>query len=175
MTANAFGSDQAACAEAGMNDFVSKPIDAEKLREALERVMSGRCALAKQVQDIATAFNASPLEALRQQLGAAAVEDIIQCCKLEVPPLLGRLESCLAQGAAGEMGDLLRLLGGALTNLGFVAAADYCRTQSQHLASGEQLDAEFVKVLARLLEDGWRMCDATVGRAKATEPLASAA
>jgi signal transduction histidine kinase/CheY-like chemotaxis protein len=175
MTANAFGSDQAACAQAGMNDFVSKPIDAERLREALDRVMSGRCAPAKQVQDIATAFNASPLEALRQQLGAAAVEDVIECCKLEMPLLLRRVDACLEQSAVDELDDLLRPLEGALTNLGFIAAVDYCRAQGEQLAAGKQPDADLVKVLARLLEDGWRMIDAIVADSKATEPLASAA
>jgi signal transduction histidine kinase/CheY-like chemotaxis protein len=175
MTANAFGSDQAACAEAGMNDFVSKPIDAERLHEALDRVMGGRRAPAKRVQDIAMAFNASPLDALRQQLGAAAVEDVIQCCKLEVPLLLRRVDACLEQSAVDELDDLLRSLEGALANLGFIAATDYCRTQSEQLAAGKQADAEFVKVLARLLEEGWRMIDAIVAESQATEPLASAA
>jgi hypothetical protein len=85
------------------------------------------------------------------------------------------VNACLEQSAVDELDDLLRPLEGALTNLGFIAAVDYCRTQSEQLASGKQPDAELVKVLARLVEDGWRMCDATVGPAKATEPLASAA
>jgi CheY-like chemotaxis protein len=175
MTANAFGSDQAACIEAGMTDFLAKPIDAETLRETLDRVMSGRVAPVQQLSDVGVAFNPTPLDALRRQLGAGAVEDILDCCRLEVPPLLKRLESCLAENAVDKLGDLLGALGSALANLGVVAAADYCRTQSERLAAGKPTDAQLVEVLDRLIEEGWGMCDAFVTSAKATEPLASAA
>src|SRR5436305_15151092 len=113
-----------------MNDFIAKPVDAEKLGDTLNRVMSGRSAAATQVRDIAIVFNPAPLDALRQQLGAAAAEDVIACCRLEVPPLLGRVESCVVHGDLAELSDLLSALGSALSNLGFVAAANYCRAKS---------------------------------------------
>ena len=37
LTANALASDQEACFDAGMNDYVSKPIRTDVLRDALER------------------------------------------------------------------------------------------------------------------------------------------
>jgi CheY-like chemotaxis protein len=37
ITANAFDSDRAACREAGMDDFLVKPIRREQLRDALQR------------------------------------------------------------------------------------------------------------------------------------------
>ena len=40
MTANAFEEDRKAALEAGMNDHITKPIDVEKLREVLARVIS---------------------------------------------------------------------------------------------------------------------------------------
>jgi hypothetical protein len=39
-TANAFVEDQAHCLEAGMNDFIAKPIEAEKLFELLVKWLS---------------------------------------------------------------------------------------------------------------------------------------
>jgi signal transduction histidine kinase/CheY-like chemotaxis protein len=175
MTANAFGSDQAACMEAGMTDFLAKPIDADKLRDVVERVMSGRAVPAKEVSEVGAAFNPRPLDALRQQLGAGAVEDIIHCCRTEVPPLLQQLERCVARNALGEIDDYLCALRSALGSVGFVAAAHYCRTQSEALAAGQPTDAELVAVLDRLIEEGWAICDAFVTSAKANEPLASAA
>ncbi len=37
MTANAFNQDRQACFDAGMNDHIPKPIDADKLYETLLR------------------------------------------------------------------------------------------------------------------------------------------
>jgi signal transduction histidine kinase/CheY-like chemotaxis protein len=176
MTANAFGSDQAACLEAGMNDFVAKPIDAEKLHEALDRVMSGiRHAAMQAHAEIATPFNRAPLDRLLRQLGISAADDIVACFQAEIPLLLERLEEGLAQSAAERLRDELQSLRTALSNLGFVAAADYCGTQLRKLRAGEAPDGQLVNVLDRLAGEGLQACEAVLAEQRAVEPLAPAA
>ena len=175
MTANAFGSDQAACIEAGMTDFLAKPIDADKLGQALDRVMSGRSRATRQIQAPGPAFDPAIVDALGRQLGAGAVQDIVRCCRLELPPLMQQLESCLARDARGDSADVLHSLGNGLTSLGFVAAADYCRMQCKQMAAGHAPDSGLIEILDRLLKEGWQICDALVAASQASEPLASAA
>ncbi len=46
MTSNALAGDRERCLVVGMNDYVSKPVDAAKLRVALERALAPAAAAA---------------------------------------------------------------------------------------------------------------------------------
>jgi CheY-like chemotaxis protein len=177
MTANAFASDQGACLDAGMNAFIAKPINAEKLHEILNRVMFGPAIREEHPSRTeAPSFSRAPLEALLEQLDASTVEDILQCFGTEVPALLERLERRLAEGTATEAEVSLLSLRRVLGNLGFVAAADYCREQVEALAAGNCPDADGVGALRQLVEAGLRTCRTILAQNKRAEPrLASAA
>lgn len=42
MSANAFTEDKVRCREAGMDEHLAKPIDSQKLIEALSKIMAGK-------------------------------------------------------------------------------------------------------------------------------------
>jgi signal transduction histidine kinase/CheY-like chemotaxis protein len=173
MTANAFGSDQAACSEAGMNDFIAKPVDAERLHETVDRVMAGR---SNEIdKTIEQAFSRAPLDALIDEFGAATVEDIIACFRAELPPLLAAVERGLAEPANGELNAALHSLRNAASNLGFVAAANLCGSQIRHLSADDKPDPRLVGMVDWLVGEGLRRCDEIVADAKTAAPLASAA
>jgi HPt (histidine-containing phosphotransfer) domain-containing protein len=124
---------------------------------------------------IAQAFSRAPLDALIDEFGAAAVEDIIGCFRAELPPLLAAVERGLAEPANGELNAALHALRNAASNLGFVAAANLCGSQIRHLSADDKPDSRLVGMVDWLVGEGLRRCEEIVGEAKAAAPLATAA
>jgi hypothetical protein len=103
------------------------------------------------------------------------VDDIIQCFRTEVPTLLDRIERSFVDGTAVEQAVPLRALQTMLTNLGFVAAAAYCRAELETVAAGMRPDPEIVSTLDQLIEAGLHRCETIVTSEKTVQPFASAA
>ena len=78
MTANAMQEDREACAAAGMDDYVAKPIRPDALAEALEKVRP----LSRMTLDPA------PLEELRELGGDDFVAELVDTFLADAPPLL---------------------------------------------------------------------------------------
>jgi len=96
MTANTMAGDRERCLEAGMNDYIGKPVQREELRQALERFRP-RTTVENSVAAPATAglIDQSILEELCKSLGddgPVAVLDLIDTFNDSSPALLKEIE-----------------------------------------------------------------------------------
>jgi CheY-like chemotaxis protein/HPt (histidine-containing phosphotransfer) domain-containing protein len=120
MTAHAMAGDREKCIAAGMNDFVSKPIDAARLEQAIERGLRGNPrAAAEETQtpqpDISTEFDLKDL--LSRLSGNQAIARRVARRFLgDMPKQLAALTEAAQNGNWDEAGQIAHSIKGAAGN-----------------------------------------------------------
>ncbi len=174
VTANAFEEDRAACLEAGMDDILVKPLQAEELRGVLVRY-AGRPAQALPPQN---ADGAAPRlggdlldEATLQTLvsleepGSSGefLNDLIDTFAATSPAVVTELEAALQGGTKNRVTHLAHKLKGMCRNLGVTRLAAICEriecrfddlTASERAALKSQLGKEHADA-SLALRQGW--------------------
>ncbi|CUW41378.1 Putative signal transduction histidine kinase [Magnetospirillum sp. XM-1] len=148
MTANAMRGDDQMCFDAGMNGYISKPIDRRKLAEALAPYSGAAEAkpAAPAEPPAAKAVDLDVLDALAADIEADTVVEIL------VKFMEDARARHLAAAAAAPAGDLDRVrreahtIKGAAASLGLLAIRDTCLALEQAARAGEGVEP----LLARL-------------------------
>ena len=131
MTANAFSSDRDACFAAGMDDFIGKPVNRDKLFTILEiwsergsRAHPGERGLVPAVRP--DPVDREQLKVLRDELGDDMLEELLGSFRASAADLMRQIEAALARGDHGAADESLHRLKGSALTLSFAGVADAC-------------------------------------------------
>jgi PAS domain S-box-containing protein len=168
MTANAMQGDREKCLEAGMDDYISKPIRVEEMVQALSKCQpnregSGGAGEEVGVEESTLApLNPKVLQTFRATAGenaSAFLAELIDCYLEEAPKQVQAIAAAVAQGNANALRQAAHILKSSSAALGATNLANLCKElevmHSTQVIEGalekvSQVEAEYERVKAAL-------------------------
>ncbi len=124
MTADALKGDREKCLEAGMDDYIAKPVRVDALRQALEK--AGTCRLTDQDSALLPAVDLATFSRLRAEMDnqVDVLRDLLAVFLEETPEQIKQAREGLASGDAEVVGRAAHTVKGSCRDLGAGRLAD---------------------------------------------------
>ena len=111
LTAKAYKEDERACLEAGMDDFLTKPIDYD--------LLSSRIAMWLDQEDSSVSLAGTRIQEIRELMGETAFREALAVFAIEVEARLDEVNSGLAAGDFVKVDRACHTLSGVFSGYGF--------------------------------------------------------
>ena len=139
MTAHALSGDREKCVEAGMDGYLSKPIDPELLFEAVEQRGAGETIAPDPTRSAAATFDERAL-LKRLEGDTSLMHDVIQIFLTECPLQLAAIRTAVAQRNPAAIRAAAHTLVGAAANMSAVRLSETARVL-ERLGEESRIDA----------------------------------
>jgi len=165
MTANAMQGDREECLNAGMDDYVSKPIRVEELILALSKCQPKAGSRELDYSPLPDTIDAKLLQSFRDMLGnntEIILGEMIDCYLEDAPKLLQVIATSIAQGDAIALRQAAHTLKSSSATLGATTLSLLCqeleaisRTGNTNMGLDKvpQMEAEYERVKAALQKE----------------------
>ena len=144
MTAHAMSGDRELCLEAGMDEYVSKPIRVNELLDKLAIVLGNRKATATEATESAPVWGSSTVNWDTVVAGLMGDEallcDCLEACLLEAPQLVQAIQAAIAANDGHALNRAAHSLKGSITFLQWDPATR-CAEQLETAGSNGDIDA----------------------------------